>query len=186
MKEVIEENTPVLLISGWMTLPTNADIPGNETELSVMSVDRYRTTPVFLFCTSRFTTFDCRNSFEFRMLCSIVRVSVYHVSIPRVESLSDTDDLYQVSWQVPNSSSVPHRIRVQIQIKIDIKILSPSSQTSIVRRSGHPNDELRLRNVGPHKRPRKNDTIDATQNASSHHSDEKKIQKRPKAKRKKK
>ena len=71
--------------------------------------------------------------------------------------------------------------------RIDVKILSPSSPTSIVRRSGHTNDELRLRNMGPHKRPPKNDTVDATQNASAHHSDEKKIQKKKnKARRKKK
>ena len=60
MKEVID---PVLLISGWMTLPNIGDIPGNETDLSVLSVNRYRTTPVFLFCTNRCTSFDCRNSF---------------------------------------------------------------------------------------------------------------------------
>ena len=45
-----------------------------------------------------------------------------------------------------------------------------------------PNDELHFRNMGPHKRPRKNDTIDATQNAKSHFSDENKNTKKPKQK----
>ena len=107
MKKVIEEITPMLLISGWMTLPNIADIPGNETELSVMSVDRYRTDQFCLFCTNRFTTFDCRNSFEFRMLCNIVRVNGYHVSIPRVESVSDEDDLHHGSWQVQTAHQSP-------------------------------------------------------------------------------
>ena len=37
--------------------------------------------------------------------------------------------------------------------------------TSLIRHRGHPNDELRLRNMDPHKRERKNDPIDAAQNA---------------------
>ena len=60
--------------------------------------------------------------------------------------------------------------------------LSPSSPTSIVRRSGLPDGELRLRNMGPPKRPRKNGSIDATQNASAHHSHEKKIQNKTQSK----
>ena len=36
---------------------------------------------------------------------------------------------------------------------------------------------LRIRNINTHKRARKNDTVDATQNAPTHHTNEKKIQK---------
>ena len=36
---------------------------------------------------------------------------------------------------------------------------------------------LRIRNMDPHQRARKNDTVDATQNAPTHHTNKTKIQK---------
>ena len=41
---------------------------------------------------------------------------------------------------------------------------------------------LRIRNMDTHKRARKNETIDATQNAPSRHTNEKKLQKDPETK----
>ena len=75
---------------------------------------------------------------------------------------------------------------LQIQTRTDLEIISLSASTSLIRHSGPPKDELRLRNMDPHKRARKNDPIDAAQNASLHHTNEKKIQKRLKANMKKK
>ena len=46
----------------------------------------------------------------------------------------------------------------------------------MLRHSGIPNDVLRFRNMDTHKRARKNDSIDATQNAPTHHTNEKKMQ----------
>ena len=42
---------------------------------------------------------------------------------------------------------------------------------------GSPDDMLCISNMDTHKRARKNDSIDATQNAPTHHTNEKKIQK---------
>ena len=47
------------------------------------------------------------------MLCNVVRVSVYHVSIPRIESWSDKDDLYQGSWQVQTVHQSPKEYEVK-------------------------------------------------------------------------
>ena len=41
------------------------------------------------------------------MLCNSVRVSVYHVSILRAESLSDKDDLHQGSWKLQTVHQSP-------------------------------------------------------------------------------
>ena len=102
MKEVIEEITPVLLISGWITLPNIVDIPCNETELSVMSVNRYRTDSFVSFVET-----GPLHLIVFGMLCNIVRVNGYHLSIPRVESMSDEDDLHHGSWQVQTAHQSP-------------------------------------------------------------------------------
>ena len=45
------------------------------------------------------------------------------------------------------------------------------------RRSDNSDDMLRIRNMDTHTRVRKNDSINATQNASTHHTNEKNIQK---------
>ena len=44
-----------------------------------------------------------------------------------------------------------------------------------VRRTDDSDDMLRIWNMGTHQRTRKNDTIDATQNAPTHHTNKKKI-----------
>ena len=65
----------------------------------------------------------------------------------------------------------------QVQTGTDIGILPAQSSTPAIRRSDNSDDMLRIRNMDTHKRARKNDTIDATQNAPTHHTNEKKIQK---------
>ena len=63
-----------------------------------------------------------------------------------------------------------------LQIQIDLKILASSATASLIRHGDHPNDELRIRNMDTLKRTRKNDSIDAAQNAPPHHTNKKKIQ----------
>ena len=65
----------------------------------------------------------------------------------------------------------------QVQTGADIEKLPAQTSTPAVRRNGNPDDELRIRNMDTHRRARKNDSIDATENASTHHTNEKKIQK---------
>ena len=64
-----------------------------------------------------------------------------------------------------------------VQTGADIEKLPAQTSTPAVRRNGNPDDELRIRNMDTHRRARKNDSIDATENASTHHTNEKKIQK---------
>ena len=65
----------------------------------------------------------------------------------------------------------------QVQAGTDIE--KPHAQTSspTVRCSNNSDDMLRIWNMGTHQRARKNDTIGATQNAPSHHQNQKTIQK---------
>ena len=91
------------------------------------------------------------------------------------------------TFQQQKTTEIKNRIRAAWatfwkKTEVDIEIVSPSASSSLIRHSGHTNDELRLRNVDPHKRARKNDPIDAAQNASPLHTNEKKLQKRLKAK----
>ena len=67
---------------------------------------------------------------------------------------------------------------LQIQARVDLKILLSSALASFIRHVDHPNDELRIRNMDTPKRTRKNDSVDAGQNAPPHHTNKKKIQKR--------
>ena len=64
----------------------------------------------------------------------------------------------------------------QVQTGTDIE--KQPAQTSIpaIRRNDNSDDMLRIKNMDTHQRARKNDTIDATQNAPTHHTNEKKIQ----------
>ena len=65
----------------------------------------------------------------------------------------------------------------------DIEKLYAQTSTPAIRRSGIADDELRIWNMDTYKRARKNDSIDATQYASTHHTNEKEIQKDRKTKR---
>ena len=65
----------------------------------------------------------------------------------------------------------------QVQAGTDIEKLLAQTPSPTVRRSNNSDDMLRIWNMGTHQRARKNDTIDATQNAPSHHTNKKKIQK---------
>ena len=70
----------------------------------------------------------------------------------------------------------------QVQAGADIDKLHAQTSTPAVRRSGNSDDMQRVGNMDTHQRARKNDTIDATQNAPTHHTNEKKIQKDREAK----
>ena len=67
----------------------------------------------------------------------------------------------------------------QVQAGADIEKLHAQTSTPAVRRSDNSDDMLRIRNI----RARENDTVDATQNAPTHHTHEKKIQKNRETKR---
>ena len=54
----------------------------------------------------------------------------------------------------------------QVQARFDIEKLPAQTSSPAVRRSGNPDDMLRIRNMDTDKRARKNDSIDATQKCS--------------------
>ena len=68
----------------------------------------------------------------------------------------------------------------QIQKRADLEIVFSLVSASLFRQVSHTNDELRFRNMDPHKRTRKNDPIDAAKNAPPHHSNEKKYKEQSK------
>ena len=65
----------------------------------------------------------------------------------------------------------------QIQTGINIEEIHAQTPPSTLRRHGLSDSLLRSRYMDTEPRTRKNDPIDATQDATPHHSDEKKIQK---------
>ena len=66
----------------------------------------------------------------------------------------------------------------QIQTRTDIKKIHAQTSFSPFRRHGLSDSLLRIWNMDTKQRTRKNDSIDTTQDAAPHHSDEKKIQKK--------
>ena len=67
-------------------------------------------------------------------------------------------------------------IVLQIQTRVDIKIVLSTTQTPLVQRGDHVDAELRFWHLDTIKGTRKNDTIDSTQNASPHRPNKEKIQ----------
>ena len=65
----------------------------------------------------------------------------------------------------------------QIQKRVDIEKLYAQTPSTAFRRHSISDCLLRSRNVGTQQRTRKNDSIDATQDATPHHPDKKEIQK---------
>ena len=65
----------------------------------------------------------------------------------------------------------------QVQAGVDIEKLHAQTSSPAVRRSDNSDDMLRIGNMGTHQRTRKSDSIDETQNAPTHHTNKKKIQK---------
>ena len=65
----------------------------------------------------------------------------------------------------------------QVQAGADIEKLHAQTSCPAVRRSDNSDDMLRIWNMGTHQRARKNDTMDAPQNAPTHRTNEMKIQK---------
>ena len=78
------------------------------------------------------------------------------------------------------TTEIKKRIRgdvSQVQAGADIEKLHAQTSSPAVRRSNNSDDMLRIWNMGTHQRARKNDKIGATQNAPSHQTNKKKIQK---------
>ena len=67
-------------------------------------------------------------------------------------------------------------IILQVQTGANIDIVLPTTQTSLIQHGDHSNAELRFWNMDPIKRARENDSIDTTQNAPPHCTDEKEVQ----------
>ena len=65
----------------------------------------------------------------------------------------------------------------QIKTRTDIKKLHAQTSVAPFRCHSFSDPLLRSRNMDTEQRTRKNDSIDATQDATTHHPDEKKIQK---------
>ena len=65
----------------------------------------------------------------------------------------------------------------KIQTGINIEEIHAQTPPASIRRHGLPDSLLRIWNMVSESRTRKNDSIDSTQDAAPHHSDEKKIQK---------
>ena len=68
----------------------------------------------------------------------------------------------------------------QIQTRADIKKLHAQTSSTTFRRHSFSDYLLRSGNMGTEQRSRKNDSIDTTQDATTHHTDEKKIPKNEK------
>ena len=70
----------------------------------------------------------------------------------------------------------------QIQTRIDIKKLHAHTSSTAFRRHSFSDYLLRSGNMGSEQRTRKNDSINTTQDATTHYPDKKKIQKKMKNK----
>ena len=68
----------------------------------------------------------------------------------------------------------------QIQTRVDIKKLHAQTSSAPFRRHSFSDSLLRSRNMDTEQRTRKNESIDATQGATTHHPDKKEIQKNEK------
>ena len=81
-----------------------------------------------------------------------------------------------------NQSSVG--ITLQIQARVDVEISSSTAQTSRIQHGHHSHVDVRFWLMDTITRTRETDSIDATQDAPSHGSNEKKVQdEKPKKKR---
>ena len=89
----------------------------------------------------------------------------------------------RISFHQQETLEIKSRIRAalgdlpQIQTRTDIKKLHAQTSFAPFRRHSFSDSLLRSRNMDTEQRTRKNDSIDATQDATTHHPDEKKIQK---------
>ena len=87
-----------------------------------------------------------------------------------------------VTFQQQETTEIKNRIRaawasfLQIQARVDLKIILSSAQASLIRHGDLPDDEPRPSNMDTLKRTRKNDSVEAAQDAPPHHPKKKKIQ----------
>ena len=102
-----------------------------------------------------------------------------------IQDLAFADEslwLVRLAWSEMHGASMrrwhlDETVRPQIQTGIDIKEIHAQTPSSTLRRHSLSDSLLRSRNMDTEPRTRKNDSIDATQDATPHHPDEKKIQK---------
>ena len=91
-----------------------------------------------------------------------------------------------ITFQQQETTKIRNRIRAwatfhKYRQELTSRKLHAQTSTPAVRRRGNPDDELCIWNMDTHKRARENDAINATQNAPTHHKNErryKKIEKR--------
>ena len=114
-------------------------------------------------------------------LCSVDDIKIEIMT--RSESVRYPGQL--ITFQQQETTEIKNRIRAvwvgdvpQVQAGTDIEKLHAQTSSPTVRRSSNSDDMLRIWNVGTHQRARKNDTIGATQNAPTHHTNKKEDTKR--------
>ena len=89
----------------------------------------------------------------------------------------------RISFHQQETIKIKSRIRAawatipQIQTRVDVKKLHAQTSSAAFRRHSFSDSMLRSRNMDTEQGKRKNDSIDATQDATTHHPDEKEIQK---------
>ena len=88
----------------------------------------------------------------------------------------------RISFHQQETTEIKNRIRgawatvPKLQTRVDIKKIHAQTSSTPLRRHSFSDSILRSRNMDTEQRTRKNDSIDATQDATTHHPDEKKIQ----------
>ena len=103
-------------------------------------------------------------------------IEIDNIEVEIVTKEESTKYLGQmVTFQQQETTEIKNRIRAAWATFYKYK-QELTSKSYLLRHGGHPNDELRLRNMDTLKRTRKNDSIDAAQNAPAHHAKEKKVQ----------
>ena len=88
-----------------------------------------------------------------------------------------------ITFLLQETTEIRNRIRAawanisRVQAGTGIDKLRAQTSTLAIRRSDNSDDMLRIGNMDTHQRARENDTVDATQNAPTHHANKEKIQK---------
>ena len=83
----------------------------------------------------------------------------------------------KISFHHQTTTEIKNRIRAAWATFRNIEKLHARSSSTAVRRRNISDYLLRSRNMDTQQRTRKNDSIDATQDVTTHHSNKKKIQK---------
>ena len=101
-----------------------------------------------------------------------IEILAKNVSVKYLDQRPPTRDTGNQKQDQSSLDDIP-----QIQTRIDIKEIHAQTPSSTLRRHSLSDSLLRGRNMDTEQGPRKNDSIDATQDATTHYPDKKKIQK---------